>query len=290
MYSVFDAGDNFYRVKKSIEELVPLVKKHGIEGINPSIEILEDRQRARYVMNIVRDNGLQWGLLPTPADMLSPSTNEEMFDEALKKLKFWAETGELIGVERCYNHIFPGHNELDYEENFERHIIRIKRIHDILSPHGIRYGLEFLGPKDLRCSFLKSFIHTIAGVLALADVVDPSVGFVFDTFHWFTGGNEDDLYYATWHIDRMICFHINDGITGKSPEEQLDLTRAMPMTTGVIDSLRIYKMFKDKGYSGPVLCEPINPTYERFAKMDAEAVIKEVAEVYKRMEELANKT
>jgi myo-inositol-1-phosphate synthase len=83
--------------------------------------------------------------------------------------------------------------------------------------------------------------------------------------------------------------YINDGIAGKSQKEQLDLTRAMLMTTVVIDSVRMYKMFKDKGYSGPVLLEPINPTYERFVKMDAEAVVEEVAEGYSRMEELANK-
>lgn len=87
----------------------------------------------------------------------------------------------------------------------------------------------------------------------------------------------------------MVCFHINDGIAGKSPKEQLDLTRAMPMTTGVIDSARIYKMFKDKGYAGPVLLEPIYPTYERFVKMEAEAVVKEVAEGYNKMEEFSSK-
>ena len=286
MYSVFDAGENFYRVRKSIEELAPLVKKYNIKGISPSVEILEDRAMARAAMNIVRDNGLQWGLLPTPVDMLSPATCDKMFNEALEKLRFWAETGRIIGVDRCYTHVIPGHNELGYEENFEKHIVRVKQIHSVLSSCGIRYGLEFLGSRDLRNSFAIPFVHTIAGVLALADAVDPSIGFVFDTFHWFTGGCEDDLYYAACNIDKMIYFHINDGIAGKSPEEQHDMNRAMPMTTGVIDSAKAYKMFRDKGYSGPVLIEPMNPVYERFAGMSAEETVREIAESFNKMDAL----
>lgn len=42
MYSVFDASDTFYKVKKNVQELAPLLSKHGIEGINPPAELLGD--------------------------------------------------------------------------------------------------------------------------------------------------------------------------------------------------------------------------------------------------------
>jgi len=290
MYTVFDASETFYKVKKSVQELAPLVKKYGIQGINPPAAILEDFKKAREAAKCAYDNGLKWGLLPTPVDFLVPDTTDEKFDDGLEKLKVWAETGEKMGVKYSYNHVFSGHNDRDYDENFEWHVIRIRQINKIMADHGIHYGLEFLGPWDLRNSLKKPFAHTIAGVLAIADAVSPDVGFLFDTFHWYTGSSDlDDLYFAAQHTDRMVCFHINDGIAGKSQKEQLDLTRAMPMTTGVIDSVRMYKMFKDKGYAGPALLEPIYPTYERFIKMEAEAVVKEVAEGYNKMEELSNK-
>lgn len=290
MLTVFDASDLFYKVKKDVRELAPLVKKYGIKAINPPAAILEDHKKAREAAKCVYDNGLKWSLMPMPADFLVPDTSDEMFDAGLEKLKVWAGTGEKIGVKYAYNHVFPGHNERDYDENFEWHIIRVRQINKILRDHGIRYGLEFLGPWDLRNTFKKPFVHTIAGVLAIADSAGPDVGIVFDSFHWYTGSSDlDDLYYAAQHTDRFVCFHINDGIAGKSQKEQCDLTRAMPMTTGVIDSAKMYKMFWDKGYSGPVVCEPINPAYERFVKMDAEAVVKEIAEAYNRIEELADK-
>ena len=288
MYSVFDASELFYKVKKSVQELAPLVKKYGIKGINPPAAILEDRKKAREAAKCAYDNGLKWGLLPTPVDFLVPDTTDEMFDAGLEKLKVWAETGEKIGVKYSYNHVFSGHNERDYNENFEWHVIRIRQINKIMTDHGIHYGLEFLGPWDLRNSFKKPFAHTIAGILAIADAVGQ-VGFLFDSFHWYTSSNDlDDLYFAAQHTDRMVGFHINDGIAGKTREEQLDLTRAMPMTTGVIDSALMYKMFRDKGFTGPVIIEPINPSYERFVKMEAEEVVKEIAEAYNRLEKLVN--
>jgi L-ribulose-5-phosphate 3-epimerase UlaE len=84
------------------------------------------------------------------------------------------------------------------------------------------------------------------------------------------------------HADRIVCFHINDGIAGKSREEQLDLIRALPLATGVINSVRPYKLLYDNGYAGPVLCELMNPAYQRYAEMEAEDVVIEIAESYKR--------
>jgi sugar phosphate isomerase/epimerase len=288
MYTLFDASDAFYRVKKSVQELSPLVRKHGIQGINPPAVLLEDSKKAREAAKCVYDNGLKWGLLPTPVDFFVPDTTDQMFDEGLEKLKIWARVGEKIGVKYAYNHVFPGHNEREYDENFEWHIIRAKQINSIMADHGIYYGLEFIGSPDLRNHFKYPFIHTVSGIFAIADTIDPRLGIVFDTFHWYVSTNDlDDLYYTAMHADRIVCFHINDGIAGKSREKQLDLTRALPMTTGVIDSARPYKLLCDNGYVGPVLCEPINPAYRRYAEMEAEDVVIEIAKSYKKMEEFA---
>ncbi len=289
MYTVFDASEAFYKVKISVQELVPLLVKHGIGGINPPAELLENPKAAREAAKCVHDAGLEWGLLPTPVDFLAFNVDDEMFDAGIEKLKTWAETGEKMGVKYSYNHIFSGSNERDYEANFEWHRIRIGQIQRVMKDHGILYGNEFLGPWDLRNSFKYPFIHTISGQRALADTIDPELGFLFDTFHWFTGSGAemDDLYYASRHVDRMVCFHINDGIAGKGPKEQLDLTRAMPMTTGVIDAVKPWKLFEKCGYTGPVLSEPINPIYNDFRKMPAEEVVKIIADGYNRMKALA---
>ena len=210
-----------------------------------------------------------------------------MFEEGLKETARRAAIAEKLGVTRAYNHIFPGSNVRDFDENFEWHVNRIKRVYQVLSDHGIHYGLEFLGPWDLFCSFKNPFMRTIAGVLSLADSVSSNIGIVFDTFHWTCmGARREDLMYAAVHADRIVIFHINDGIAGRKPYEQKDLTRAMPMTTGVIDALTPWKLFQKYGYTGPVLCEPIQPEYTRYKDMTPEAVVAEVAASYSRMRTL----
>lgn len=288
MFTVFDASDKFYNVKISVQELVPLLVKYGIGGINPPAELLEDPKAAREAAKCVADAGLKWSLMPTPVDFLSQDVTDEIFDTAIEKLKFWTDTAEKMGVRYAYNHIFNGSNEREYAENFEWHVIRIRRINKIMQDHGIHYGNEFLGPWDLRNSFKYPFIHTIAGQRALAKEVGNNLGFLFDTFHWFCGSEADydDLYYAAENLDQMICFHINDGIANRSCKEQLDLTRAMQMTTGVIDAVTPYRLFKEKGYTGPVISEPIQPTYQEFSRLSAEEVVRIVAEGYDRMETL----
>lgn len=45
--------------------------------------------------------------------------------------------------------------------------------------NGIHYGFEFLGPKELRTRHQHPFVHTISGVLAIADAAGGKTGFLF---------------------------------------------------------------------------------------------------------------
>ena len=98
MYTVFDASETFFKVKITVEDLVPLLLKHGIEGINPPAELLETPKAAREAAKCVHGAGLQWGLLPTPVDFLAFNVSDELFDAGIEKLKSWADTAEKMGV------------------------------------------------------------------------------------------------------------------------------------------------------------------------------------------------
>jgi sugar phosphate isomerase/epimerase len=161
---------------------------------------------------------------------------------------------------------------------------RLERIQAVFADHGIQYGLEFLGPHELRVQHPHPFVHTLSGVLAIADAAGGTAGFLFDTYHWYCGSRRlDDLYFAAQNSRRMVNLHLNDGLAGKAPDEQRDLTRAMPMTTGVIDAAMIYRLFAESGYQGPAMCEPMRPTTERYAVAPAEESIREVAEAFERV-------
>ncbi len=283
MYHVLDT--NLLSIPGSLADLAPLAHKYGFEGISLPREVLLDPARADEAATIVAEHGLRWGLLQTPVDFFSDDVEGEVLEEGLKTLDAWAATGARIGVQYTYNHVWPSNAQRPFEANFRWHVERLKRIQDVCQRHGIRYGLEFLGPHELRTRAHHPFVHTIAGVLAIADAAGGYTGFLFDTYHWFCGSRRlDDLYYAAQHCDRMVNMHLNDGVAGRAPDEQRDMEREMPMTTGIIDTAMLYRVFREHGYAGPVMCEPMRPTTSRFAAQPAEQSVAEVAEAFRRVE------
>jgi sugar phosphate isomerase/epimerase len=283
MYKLLDT--NLLRIPGTVFEIAPLAVKYGFEGISVPKEILLDKRKAEEAGDCIREYGLKWGLLQTPVDFFHEDIEGSVFEEALEMQKKWAEVGEKLGVKYAYNHVWPTSSKREFNENFEWHVDRLRRIQSIFKSHGIKYGLEFLGPKELRTQHKHTFVHTISGVLAIADAAGGESGFLFDTYHWYCGsGRLDDLYYAAKNCGRMVNLHLNDGVAGVAPDEQRDLIRAMPMSTGVIDSAMIYRTFKENGYQGPAMCEPMAPTTDRFAALPAEQSTIEVMETFKKLE------
>ena len=132
-----------------------------------------------------------------------------------------------------------------------------------LSAHGIRLGLEFIGPLTLRQEARHPFIHTMEEMLGLADAVarhagvDLSmVGLLLDAFHWWTSGDAESRVLEEASADRIVYVHVNDGRAGRTRDEQLDQERALPCATGLIDAGRFMTCLRAMGYDGPVTAEP----------------------------------
>lgn len=282
MYQVLDV--RLLKIPGTVEELAPLAKKHGLEGLDVPAAILDDPKRVESAQEAMKRYDLKWGLLPTVEDFFDDSVDEGRLEKAIEIQKRWAETGEKMGVKYAYNHIWPS-SVRPFDENFEWHVRRLEKLQKVFTDYGILYGFECLGPYELRVKHPHPFVHTISGVLSIADAAGGKAGFLFDTYHWFCGsGREDDLYFAAANCDRMVNLHLNDGAAGKGPDEQEDQVRAMPMTTGAIDAARIYQLFEKYGYQGPAMLEPMIPTTDRFAVQDPETSIIQSAEAFRRCE------
>ena len=284
MYTIFDV--NHFGIRAALQEIVPLAVRYGIGGVHVPAELLEDQAAAKEAARFVLGTGLKWGLLPTPVDFYAEDVDDAAFAAGIEKLKAWASVGEQMGVRYAYNHVWNGSNTRMVAENYDWLVIRIRRVWRVLHEFGIQYGMEFLGPWPLQASFNYPFFNTLAGVLALADEVDPSCGFVFDSFHWYCGShaNPADAYLAARLVDRMVNYHVNDGRPGRNYQEQQDLERALPLETGVIDAALPYRLFKANGYRGPVMCEPMQPWSMNADGKSLEAIIQAVAAAYQRLE------
>ena len=267
---------------ESIIEAAPLCAKYGITAMNLPGELLRDPAALRETDRVIKAHGLHWGMVATPFDTFSEGLSDEAFAEGLETMKRWAELAAEVGAHHCYNHIWNGSNLREYDAQREWVVRRAEKLFAVLDGSNIRYGFEFLGPAPLRNSFRYPFVHSLAGALSIADEISPRFGFIFDTYHWYcgTGAEPDELYLAAANVDRLVNFHVNDGIAGRKREEQQDLERAMPMTTGVIDARRASELFKARGYRGLVLCEPMNFWRASMKDKPFEEVVRALAEGY----------
>ena len=144
----------------------------------------------------------------------------------------------------------------------------------ILAEHGIRLGLEFLGPKTLRDGHPHAFIHTVQGMLELCDAVGPNAGLLLDAWHWYTSGHDPaDLELLS--NQNVVDVHVNDAPTGIPIDEQVDGVRCLPGNTGVVDLDTFLGALTRIGYDGPVVVEPF---YAPLRAMTADDAVRTMAE------------
>jgi sugar phosphate isomerase/epimerase len=152
---------------------------------------------------------------------------------------------------------------------------RLRPAAQILADHGVRLGLEFVGPRTLRQGHKFSFISTMEGMLGLCAAIGTgNVGLLLDSFHWYTAhGTAQDI--ASLRNQDVVLVHLNDGVAGKGPDEQQDLVRALPGETGVIDLTTFLGGLRAIGYDGPVVVEPFSDRLKAMSPADAAAATRQ---------------
>lgn len=269
----------------SLEELSPLAAKYGMQAISADTRMMQDPVLAQEIDAVVKFHGLQWGLMPMPADFYHWDLEDTAFSEALEVLKRQAALAEKIGITHAYNHVWSS-GPRAFDENFEWHVKRVHAVSQILHDHGVHYGLEFLGPHELRKWQTYEFVHSLAGVAAIADAAGGTAGIAFDTFHWYCSNNGcmDDLLWMSQHTERLVAVHMNDAVQGVPFDQQLDMQRRLPMETGIIDTRDILQRFMAKPNDALYMIEPFEPGRTRFHNMAAEEAVKAVADIFEKLE------
>ncbi|MEZ6060358.1 MAG: TIM barrel protein [Planctomycetaceae bacterium] len=164
----------------------------------------------------------------------------------------------------------PRHDELTYVANFRQHANRLRECVRILGDHGLRFGMEYVGPKTLWASGRHPFIHSLAETRDLiAEIGLDNVGVVLDSWHWYTAHETVDDLKSLTNADIIAC-DLNDAPAGIPIDEQIDNKRELPAATGVIDLKAFLTTLAEIGYDGPVRAEPFNAVLNEMD--DAEAL------------------
>ncbi len=243
----------------SFTEALALAERHGFGGFDAQLAPLHaevTRHGAAAVRALYLQHGLRIGSWNLP--FMPYQLGEEAWRAEIAKLPPQLESAAAAGARRAGIWIMPGSNDRAYEENFAFHVARFQPIARLLADHGVRLGLEFIGPLTSQKRFKHPFIRSVAETLALAKAIGPNCGLLLDAWHWHAaGGTRDDLKVLT--RDLLVHVHIDDAPAGVPRDELVDNRRKLPCTTGVIDIDGFMEALADANYDGAVTAEPFDP-------------------------------
>ena len=207
------------------------------------------------------------GIVPTIVNLPMKGTlgpDDAAFDAQLAGLAEDAAFAAAIGCSRFQ--LVLGPTTLDGQTKDARWAQvrrRLARIGGVIAPHGMRLGVEFLGPLYFRTRQQAGasappvpFVWTLRETLALGEASAPNIGVTLDAWHWHhSGGTVGDIRAAD--ASRIVHVHVSDARA--MPAEQVrDDMRLLP-GEGVIDLAGFFGALKAIGYRGGVAPETIGP-------------------------------
>jgi sugar phosphate isomerase/epimerase len=259
-----------------LPEAVRLARDSGFAGL-----VFDIREAAGLAANHgvdhVRSLFVDADVRPASWSVPGASPREPIAPVDLEALPGYVDLAQALDCPRATTFLPPGSNAHPYQENFAWAVERLRPFAAALAEGGCWLGLEFCGPKTYRREFRYEFIYTIAGVLELGAAIGTgNIGVLLDAFHLYTGGGtNDDIDLLS--VDQIVMVHVNDAVAGVDRDEQQDLVRMPPVTTGVIDIAGFMAKLSRAGYTGPVMSEPFHKPLSDLAKTDPVAAARETS-------------
>ena len=271
-------------IKANLQQSIDLARRFGFGGVDLSvaeIATLADQRGAQAARGLFDAAGLKPGAFGCPTNFRA---DEATWETGLSALPRLAKAAAAVGGTRCGASIAPASDALDYAANFELHVSRLEPIARILKDHGIRFGIEFIGPKSARRGKKHEFIWNMEGALELCDAIGTgNVGLLLDSWHWHASrATIEDI--RKLKPDDIVGVHVNDAPRGIAADDLPDQPRELPAATGVIDLKGFLQALQGISYDGPVTAEPFR---KDLAALPADQTAKLIAEAMDKLWALA---
>ncbi|MYC55206.1 MAG: sugar phosphate isomerase/epimerase [Chloroflexi bacterium] len=242
----------------SLADSVALAARSGFGGLDFSIEQaaqLAEASGVEGVKALFDEAGIRYGAWGLPVRWQGDETD---WQADLEKLPRYAALAAELGADRTSTWCPSSSDTRAFDENYAWHISRFQPIAAALAEHGIRFGIEFLGPQTLRPAHKHVFIYDMAGMLELtAALGTDNVGLLLDAWHLYTSGGAVDDLDSISNAD-IVNVHVNDAPRGLQMHEYIDNDRRLPLETGVLPLREFMQKLAQLEYDGPVTPEPFS--------------------------------
>jgi sugar phosphate isomerase/epimerase len=251
-------------VKANQREAIEYAYKYGFEAVDADagyLAALSGDELQRLTADMKQKN-IVWGLSGLSVDFRK---GEDEMRATLAQFPPRVAGLKKAGCTRVTTWISPGSNDLTYLENLKLHGRRLRECAAVLEDHGCRLGLEYVGPKTSWTRSKYPFVKCMKEMKELiAEIGKPNVGFVMDSWHWYTAG-ETLADLETLAAKDVVSVDLNDAPSGIPLDQQVDSRRELPCSTGVIDAAGFLNTLNRLGCDAPVRCEPFNAALRSLA-------------------------
>lgn len=263
-------------------QAIALAQSMGFGGIDIDIRRLRrdlDGPEHERIRAAFADSGIRAGNWIVPNDW---KTDEATWQTFLRELPALAAASRAVGCTRASTYFGSGSDDRPYVANFRWHVARLRPVADILAEHGIRFGMEFMGPPSVRRGKRYGFVHDVPGMLELAaEIGTGNVGLLLDSWHLMTSG-QTNAVIDTLRPGDVVNVHVNDAPSGLTRDQYHDTTRCLMLETGIIDLPDFLRRLAAIGYDGPVTPEPFSTSLNDLAARDEAAACAKVADAMDR--------
>ncbi len=237
----------------TFKQAAALAAKCGYEGywFNPELDFQGDPAETRELLQRYNLKAAGFNL---PVEYRK---DEETYQAGMRTLAAKIEFARAIGITRCMTWIVPHSDTLTCEENMAQHARRLRPACELLKDCGMTLGLEFQGPPKLRKGVKHTFVYNLDGILELGRAIGTgNCGVILDSWHWDLAGQVFADFDKISYPSMAVAVHIADAPANVPADEQEDLLRRLPGTTGIINIEAFFAGLTKVGFDGPVIVEP----------------------------------
>lgn len=252
---------------RGLEESIEVAAASGFDAI--VFDIVEATQLAD-------ERGIAWlrhrfaeaGVAPGYWGLSFQWRDRDATAAAMADLPRWLEVGGELGCRIVATGIPWGLDDLPYEQNLPIHVELMRPVAEVVKAGGGHLGIEFIGPKTLRMKNRYEFVYSLARLREFTAAVGTgNIGAVLDIWHLYTAGESNEAIDDLTPVD-VAAVHVNDAPKGIPRDEQQDLSRALPLETGVLDAVDFMQRLQRIGFDGPVMPEPFSASLNAIAAED----------------------
>jgi sugar phosphate isomerase/epimerase len=221
-------------------EVAELAAKVGFSGVDPDLNA-----GMRAGVEATKELLSRLNLKPAACGFsVEFRKDDTVFETGMAKLPELARFAAAIGCPRMVTYVAASTDtpKAELRAQFKK---RFTAAAKVLAEHGVRLGLEFLGPLHIRQARPHEFIWRMPEMMEFARECGPNMGLLLDAWHWHHAGATPEDIVAAGKAG-IVHVHLSDA-PAHPPEQIRDSERLMP-GEGVINWAGFFGALKKIGY------------------------------------------